>query len=126
VSEGYKIFIVTGARGDLLHDRFVKGLKVTELYPNIADKAATMRQIVEKHGIDLANTVYMGDDIPDLGALKMVGLPVCPADAGVEAREASIYVSQYGGGGGCVRDIIEQVLRARGDWMKHTVALHTV
>jgi 3-deoxy-D-manno-octulosonate 8-phosphate phosphatase (KDO 8-P phosphatase) len=126
ISEGYKIFIVTGARGELLHERFVKGMKVTALYPNIADKAAAMRDIVEKYGINLANTLYMGDDIPDLGALKMVGVPVCPADAGVEAREASIYVSQYGGGRGCVRDVIEQVVRAQGKWMRHTVALHTV
>jgi 3-deoxy-D-manno-octulosonate 8-phosphate phosphatase (KDO 8-P phosphatase) len=126
LSEGYKIFIVTGARGEMLEHRFLKQLKVTELYPNISDKESAMREIVEKHGINLAETLYMGDDIPDLGPLKMVGVPVCPADAASEVVAASAYVSQFNGGKGCVRDLIEQVLRARGDWMKHTKALHTV
>lgn len=126
ISEGYKIFIVTGARGELLEKRFVKDFKVTELYPNIGDKEAAMRQIVEKYGIDLANTLYVGDDIPDLGPLKMVGIPVCPADAATEVIEVAAYVSQFPGGRGCIRDVIEQVLRAQGNWMKHTKALHTV
>ena len=121
ISEGYKIFIVTGARGELLRERFIHALNVTALYPHIFDKAAAMRDIVAKYGINLANTVYMGDDILDVGALKMVGIPVCPADAGVEAREASIYVSQYGGGRGCIRDIVEQVLRAQGKWTNHKI-----
>ncbi len=125
VSEGYKIFIITGARGELLEKRFVKDFKVTGLYSNIGDKEAAMRELADTHGIDLARTLYMGDDIPDLGALRMVGVPVCPADAAPEVVQTAIYVSQFPGGRGCVRDMIEQVLRARGDWAKHTRALHT-
>ena len=60
----------------------------------------------------------MGDDIPDLECMREVGIPVCPADAAPEVVEASRYVSQFAGGAGAVRDIVEQVLRARGDWAR--------
>ena len=60
----------------------------------------------------------MGDDIPDLECMREVGIPVCPADAAMEVVEASRYVSEFRGGYGAVRDIVEQVLRARGDWAR--------
>jgi 3-deoxy-D-manno-octulosonate 8-phosphate phosphatase (KDO 8-P phosphatase) len=125
ISEGYRIYILTGGRGALLRDRFGK-LKVTAIHHNVADKCAVLRELIETRGLDPANTVYMGDDIPDLGPMRMVGLPVCPADAAHEVVEASVYVSQYAGGRGCVRDIIEQVLRAQGRWMLHTIGMHTI
>ena len=67
-----------------------------------------------------ANVIYMGDDIPDLECMREVGIPVCPADAAAEVIEASRYVSEFRGGEGAVRDIVEQVLRARGDWAKNS------
>jgi 3-deoxy-D-manno-octulosonate 8-phosphate phosphatase (KDO 8-P phosphatase) len=124
-SERYPIFIITGGRGRIIQDRF-KMLKVTELHCNIADKTAVLRDIADRHGINLANTVYMGDDIPDLDVMRMVGVPVCPADACHEVVEVAAYVSQYPGGRGCVRDIIEQTLRAQGRWLRHTIGMHTV
>ena len=62
----------------------------------------------------------MGDDIPDLACMREVGMPVCPADSASEVLEVSRYVSEYEGGRGAVRDIIEQVLRSRGDWAKNS------
>jgi 3-deoxy-D-manno-octulosonate 8-phosphate phosphatase (KDO 8-P phosphatase) len=58
----------------------------------------------------------MGDDIPDLGCMKIVGLPCCPADAVHEIRAISQYISPISGGNGCVRDIIEKVMKLNGDW----------
>jgi 3-deoxy-D-manno-octulosonate 8-phosphate phosphatase (KDO 8-P phosphatase) len=58
----------------------------------------------------------MGDDMPDLPMLQNCGVPCCPADAATEVRNASIYVSTINGGHGCVRDVIEQVLRLQGNW----------
>ncbi len=125
ISEGYRIYIITGGRGETLRRRF-EMLKVTGLHLNVADKCAVLRELADAEGLDLASTVYVGDDIPDLGVMRMVGLPVCPADACHEIIEASAYVSQYAGGKGCVRDIIEQVLRAQGRWLRHTVGMHTI
>ena len=125
VSEGYRIYIITGGRGEIIKRRF-EMLKVTELRINVGDKPAVLRELAARDGFDLGHTVYMGDDIPDLDAMRMVGVPVCPADACHEIVEASAYVSQYAGGRGCVRDIIEQVLRAQGRWLKHTIGMHTI
>jgi 3-deoxy-D-manno-octulosonate 8-phosphate phosphatase (KDO 8-P phosphatase) len=124
-SLGVPIFIISGGRGEMLTNRF-QMLKVTKVYANVGDKPAVLRELVEQYGINLANTVYMGDDIPDLPVMRLVGIPVCPADACPEIIESAIYVSQYAGGHGCVRDIIEQVLRAQDKWLLHTVGMHTI
>jgi len=124
-SEDYPIYIITGGRGETLRLRFEK-LKVNDIFPNVGDKSAALTALAERDGLNLERVVYMGDDIPDLGPMRMVGIPVCPADACHEVRDASIYVSQYAGGRGCVRDIIEQTLRAQGRWMRHTRGMHVV
>ncbi len=124
-SEGYRLFIISGGRGEIMRRRFER-LQATAIHTNVADKPAVLRRIAEEYGLDLADTVYMGDDIPDLDVMRMVGIPVCPADACHEVIETSVYVSQYAGGKGCVRDIIEQVLRAQDKWLRHTIGMHTI
>ena len=79
-----------------------------------------LHEYFAEEGIDPRNAIYMGDDIPDLECMREVGIPVCPADAAAEVIEASRYVSEFKGGEGAVRDIVEQVLRARGDWAKNS------
>ena len=82
------------------------------------DLWAPAKAALADEGIDPAHAIYMGDDIPDLECMREVGIPVCPADAAAEVIEASRYVSEFRGGEGAVRDIVEQVLRARGDWAR--------
>ena len=106
VKMGYKVCIITGGRGKTLENRM--------------DKITAMREYFADEGIDPAHAIYMGDDIPDLECMREVGIPVCPADAAAEVIEASRYVSEFRGGEGAVRDIVEQVLRARGDWAKNS------
>ena len=60
--------------------------------------------------------LYMGDDIPDLESMQTVGLPCCPADAAPELKQLSKYISPFKGGEGCVRDVIEKVLKLNADW----------
>ncbi|MDE6778003.1 MAG: HAD hydrolase family protein [Alistipes sp.] len=112
---GYKICIISGGRGALLRLRMEK-LGVTKMYLDCMDKIAAMEEFFTENGINPEHAIYMGDDIPDLECMRAVGIPVCPADAVSEVIEASRYVSEYAGGRGCVRDIIEQVLRAHGCW----------
>ncbi len=112
---GYKICIISGGRGALLRLRMER-LGVTKMYLDCMDKIAAMNEFFEEYGINPEHAIYMGDDIPDLECMRAVGIPVCPADAAAEVIEASRYVSEYPGGRGCVRDIIEQVLRAHGKW----------
>ena len=73
-------------------------------------------QRLQKLGI---RELYMADDLPDLALMKMVGLPCCPADAVPEILELSKYISPVNGGSGCVRDVIEKVLRVQDKWIFH-------
>jgi len=58
----------------------------------------------------------MGDDIPDLSVMEKSGLSTCPNDAVTDVKDAADYISHKKGGDGCVREIIEQVLRVQGNW----------
>ena len=117
VKMGYKVCIITGGRGKTLENR-LRMLGINRYYTDCMDKITAMREYFADEGIDPAHAIYMGDDIPDLECMREVGIPVCPADAAAEVIEASRYVSEFRGGEGAVRDIVEQVLRARGDWAR--------
>ncbi len=114
---GYRIGIITGGRGRTLEYR-MRMLGIEDLYLDCMDKMEALRDFCTRSGTDLSRVLFMGDDIPDLECMRAVGMPVCPADAAAEVVEAARYVSEFAGGRGAVRDIVEQVLRARGDWAK--------
>ncbi|MBO5831820.1 MAG: HAD hydrolase family protein [Alistipes sp.] len=116
--EGLKICVISGGRGKMLENR-LRMLGVTRIYLNCMDKVVAMEEFFNDYDINPENVIYMGDDIPDLECMRKVGIPVCPADAAMEVVEASRYVSEYNGGMGAVRDIIEQVLRAKSLWAKN-------
>ena len=118
IREGMKICVISGGRGNMLRHR-LEMLGVTRMYLNCMDKTAALGEFLADHGIAAENVIYMGDDIPDLECMRMVGIPVCPADAASEIIEASRYVSEYDGGHGAVRDIVEQVMRAQHKWAKN-------
>lgn len=67
-------------------------------------------------GIPAEEIAYMGDDIPDLEVLQIAGLSCCPSDAAPEILRICQYISPFAGGKGCVRDLIEKLLRARDQW----------
>ncbi|WP_295935500.1 HAD hydrolase-like protein [uncultured Alistipes sp.] len=117
IKMGYKVCIITGGRGRTLENR-LQMLGVEHFYTDCMDKITVLREYCAREGVNPANAIYMGDDIPDLECMREVGIPVCPSDAAAEVIETSRYVSEFAGGHGAVRDIIEQVLRARGDWAK--------
>ena len=118
IREGMKICIISGGRGRMLENR-LQMLGVTRYYLNCMDKVTAIREFTADYNIDLEDVIYMGDDIPDLECMRLVGVPVCPADAAMEVVEASRYISEFNGGHGAVRDIIEQVMRAKGVWAKN-------
>lgn len=83
-----------------------------------SDKIIDFEAWVSKYNINPENVLYMGDDLPDYPVMKKVGIPVCPADAVEEIKSLCKYISHFKGGEGCVRDVMEQVLRAQGKWGK--------
>ena len=116
--EGFKVCVISGGRGKMLENRLTM-LGVTKMYLNCMNKVEALEEFLAENGLDRQSVIYMGDDIPDLECMMRVGIPVCPADAAMEVVEASRYVSEYNGGHGAVRDIVEQVLRAKGCWAKN-------
>lgn len=119
IREGYKICVISGGRGEMLRRR-LEMLGIEYIYLNCMDKIAAINEFMQTQHLDPQNVIYMGDDIPDLECMRLVGIPVCPADACMEVIEASRYVSEYDGGHGAVRDIVEQVLRAQNRWAKNS------
>jgi len=107
--------IVSAAREEILRERFLK-LGIHNVILNCNDKLAAYEELKSSYGISDTEVLFMGDDLPDLEVMRTVGIPVCPDDAVHEIRAVSIYISPNNGGEGCVRDIIEQVLRAQGKW----------
>ncbi len=116
LKKGMKIFIISGGLNKDIQLRFQNlGIKNTIIASS--NKYEDFEKIVNKNNLNYNKILYMGDDIPDYLIMKKIGLPCCPSDAVSEIKEISLYISDKKGGEGCVRDIVEQVLRAKGNWM---------
>jgi len=116
VKLGYKIAIISGGFSKSMENRF-EALNIKDVHLGVKNKIETFEKFIEKYHLDPEQVVYMGDDIPDFKVMQRVGVPVCPADAAEEIKTISLYISDKKGGEGCVRDIIEQVLKVQGKWM---------
>jgi len=115
VDVGLNICIISGGKNEGVRTR-LKNLGIKDIYLGAHDKIQQYHELVDKYNLQAKNVLYMGDDIPDVPVMKLVGLPCCPNDAAPEAQGISKYISDKKGGEGCVRDIIEQILRVQGKW----------
>ena len=115
LQKGYNVCIITGGTNEGVRER-LKGLGVTDIYLGAHHKQDPLEEYLDIYDIDPKHVVYMGDDLPDIPPMGMVGLAAAPQNAVAEVKAISDYVSHKNGGEGCVRDIIEQVLKVRGDW----------
>jgi 3-deoxy-D-manno-octulosonate 8-phosphate phosphatase (KDO 8-P phosphatase) len=116
VKKGYRVAVITGSNSKEYSKR-LKMLGITDVYLNSRMKQDHFRRFVEKYNLDSSQVLYMGDDIPDYEVMRNSGVAVCPSDADSEIKQISSYISDKKGGEGCVRDIIEQVLRLHDNWM---------
>ena len=116
VKKGYRIAIISGGKGDSMRIR-LNTLGITDVFQGVRNKMEVFEQYCAEHKIDPQTVLYMGDDIPDYMVMKSVGIATCPADAVPEIKNIAHYISHQKGGEGCVRDVIEQVLKVHGDWM---------
>lgn len=116
VDKGYKVAIFSGGNAPGIRERLV-GLGVTDLHFGTNDKLDVYDELVDLYELDEEKILYMGDDWPDYQTMRRVGFPTCPNDAIPEIVRICKYISPYTGGTGCVRDVIEKVLRLNDDWM---------
>lgn len=116
INQGYPIGIISGGNSEAVHHRFRK-LGVTDIYLNTFDKKDKLEEFYFQYDLDPSSILYMGDDVPDYEVMQECGIPTCPSDAAEEIKALSRYISDFKGGQGCVRDVIEQVLRLQGKWL---------
>ena len=112
---GYTVCVISGGKNEGVRKR-LRDLGINDIYLGIHDKVEQMDEFFDIYEINAENVLYMGDDIPDLKVMQMVGLPCCPQDAVPEIKAICSYVSHKNGGKGAVRDIIEQVMKVQGKW----------
>lgn len=115
ILKGYNVCVISGGTNEGVRER-LKGLGVTDIYMGAHHKIEPMVAYLDVHKIKPKNVLYMGDDLPDVPPMQLVGLSTCPQDAVPEVKAIAKYISHKSGGNGCVRDVIEQVLKVRGDW----------
>jgi 3-deoxy-D-manno-octulosonate 8-phosphate phosphatase (KDO 8-P phosphatase) len=114
--KGYRIAVISGAKADCMVHR-LKALQITDVFLGIEKKLDTFKTYLQKNGINSSQVLFMGDDIPDYELMLASGLSSCPSDAAEEIKKVARYISHFAGGKGCVRDVIEQVLKVQGKWM---------
>ena len=119
IKKGYRILVISGSNSPAVVARLIK-LGITDIFVNVLDKKAMVVQYITDHGLKKEQVLFMGDDIPDYIAMKEAGLPVAPADAAQDIRNVAVYITSKNGGQGCVREVIEKVLKLNGHWEMET------
>lgn len=115
IKRGLRVSIISGGRSQGVMHRF-RGLGVKHVCLDVADKLSVMHELVHKYEVGMAEVAFMGDDMPDLACMKEVGLALCPQDAAEEIKAVSHYISPKNGGNGCVREVMEKILKLQHKW----------
>ena len=115
VRSGFGVIIISGSNSTYVQARLHK-LGVTDVYRDAQNKEEFLKNFAAERKIDLNELLFMGDDIPDYQCMKMAGIAACPSDAAFEIKGIASYISPLAGGNGCVRDVIEKVLKLNNKW----------
>lgn len=118
VRNGIRMAIITGGRSPEVKER-LNGLGITDVYLGASSKMESYEDLKMCYDLKDEEILYMGDDLPDYDIMKIVGLAAAPQDAAPEIKSVADYVSPIDGGRGCVRDVLEQLLKIQGKWARH-------
>ena len=116
IKKGLRLVIITGGRSESVTERLTE-MGVENVFSGVRNKVKKLNEYAAENRIPYEEILYMGDDIPDLKVMELVGLACCPQNAVSEIKNICNYVSPVKGGFGCVRDIIEQTLKVQGKWL---------
>lgn len=116
VKNGYQLCIITGGNSQAVKQRLNR-IGISDIYLKTENKLDALKEFVSIYDLQLSEVLYMGDDLVDYEPMSKVGVPVCPKDAVNEIKSISVYVSPIEGGKGCVREVIEQVMKVGGKWL---------
>ena len=112
---GKRVAILSGRRAACVDIR-AKELGISPVIQGEPRKLAPFLELVTQMNLELHQTCFMGDDIPDVPVLRVAGLAACPGDAVDEVRAVAHIVTRVGGGRGAVREVVERILKHQGLW----------
>lgn len=115
VKKGYEVVVISGAEDAAVKNRLQK-LGITQIHLGVTDKSSLLKELMTERQLDASQVLFIGDDMPDYTVMQWVGLACCPSDAVSDIVQISSYISAAKGGEGCVREVIEKVLRLNNDW----------
>lgn len=121
VKHGYKFAIITGGTCNAIKLRF-EGLGIRDIYMGSAMKIDILKEWLSKNDLTPDQIAYAGDDIPDYNCMQLAGLSVAPRDAAIDIKNIATYIAPCNGGEGIARDIIEETMKAQGQWMNNEKA----
>lgn len=113
--QGLQLAVITGGKSETVKER-LKALGIQDVWLGARHKIDAYEEWLARYELREEEVLYMGDDLPDTEVLLRAGLSCCPHDSAPEIRAIVDYISPIDGGKGCVREVIEQVLRAQGRW----------
>lgn len=119
VKKGYRVAVISGSTSDPAVERLHK-LGIQDVFMGVKDKKARLQEYMRQHHLQRTEVLMMGDDVPDYEVMRSVGMACAPADAAIEIKGIAHYISLLPGGMGCVRDVIEKVLKLNDHWDLHT------
>ena len=115
--KGYPIAVITGGRSESIRKRMLtSGVKADDVFLHCRDKREEFGIFCQRYNLKAEEVMFFGDDLPDIPLMRLSGCGVCPSDAVEEAKAAADWISSRPGGKGCLREGIETVLRAQGNW----------
>ncbi|OQP56951.1 3-deoxy-D-manno-octulosonate 8-phosphate phosphatase [Niastella vici] len=119
VKKGFRVAVISGGASDAVTQRLNR-LGINDVFMQVTDKKGKLTEYVQQHNLAWSEVLFMGDDIPDYEVMQQVGMPCAPADAAMEIKQIAKYISSLPGGMGCVREVIEKVLKLNNKWELHT------
>jgi 3-deoxy-D-manno-octulosonate 8-phosphate phosphatase (KDO 8-P phosphatase) len=115
VKKNYRVVILSKSISEPVKERLIL-LGMKDVFMRVTDKKEKLREYIKEHKLNPAEVLFMGDDVPDYQCMQLAGLPCCPLDAVTDIKQIAKYISPLKGGHGCVRDVIEKVLKLHGKW----------
>lgn len=99
--------------GKILVQRYADKLQIADVYKGCHDKAGAVTEFAARHGLHLSEVCFIGDDVPDLPAMEIAGVPVAPANAQKAAKDKAVWITSSNGGFGVLREVIDRILQQR-------------
>ena len=119
IKKGYRLLVISGSSSEGVEQRLNR-LGIKDVFMKVENKREFLDAYIKESGLSAAELLFMGDDMPDYAPMKICGIACAPADAMPEIKGIAHFISRFKGGEGCVREIIERVLKLNGHWEVET------